>query len=143
MSCGIKNLQDLYSKTNVYIHTPWTVWKNSIIRIQVSCFEINTVVLQNSTIIIVGPFMLCLDKGFSEEKWNENEKVRRSNRSRPLDHLPFSFYFLFPHQITDPAFENFNFLRRHVIIAFKFKLKGICFQQCPFIHNIEYSYIHL
>ena len=31
---------------------------------------------------------LCLDPGFGEKKRNENEKIRRSNRSEPLDYLP-------------------------------------------------------
>ena len=41
-----------------------------------------------------------MNSEFTEEKRNKNEKIRRFNRSRLLNHL--FFYFFFSHEIRDP-----------------------------------------
>ena len=65
-----------------------------------------------------------MDQGFSEEKRNENEKVRRSNRLGPLDHLPFPFPFHFPSPNTwskhclkekNSWYSNFDETRKDVL----------------------------
>ena len=41
------------------------------------------------------------------------------------------------------SFENSNFLKGRVIIAFQFELKCISFQHYPFILTFEYANSHL
>ena len=47
---------------------------------------------------------MCLNQGFSEEKWNGNKKDRWSNDSKRLDCLVFLFSF--SHLITTLEIQN-------------------------------------
>ena len=54
--------------------------------------------------MVINTFRLYLDQGFGEGKGNENEKVRRSNRSGLLN--PLSFSFLFPYPSPSPSSKH-------------------------------------